>query len=101
MSRSCNPARLKLSLPWWGTSIAASRHTSNSQQWPGRGDRETASEGDRAKRTRSASAGGVMTDRITYRIDERSRYSAWDVVAVTIYSVLVLLLMLAWAYVPA
>ena len=42
-----------------------------------------------------------MTDRITYRIDERSRYSAWDIVAVTIYSVLVLLLMLAWAYVPA
>jgi hypothetical protein len=34
-------------------------------------------------------------------VDEGTRYSASDVVAVAIYSVLVLLLMLAWAYVPS
>jgi hypothetical protein len=39
-----------------------------------------------------------MTDRM---VDEGTRYSASDVVAVAIYSVLVLLLMLAWAYVPS
>ena len=39
---------------------------------------------------------------MTNRVDvEGTRYSASDVVAVAIYSVLVLLLMLAWAYVPA
>ena len=38
---------------------------------------------------------------MTDRVDEGMRYSASDVVAVAIYSVLVLLLMLAWAYVPA
>jgi hypothetical protein len=38
---------------------------------------------------------------MTDRVDEGTRYSASDVVAVAIYSVLVLLLMLAWAYVPA
>jgi hypothetical protein len=37
-----------------------------------------------------------MTDKVT-----ETRYSVSDVVAVVIYSVLVLLLMLAWAYVPA
>jgi len=38
---------------------------------------------------------------MTDRVDEGVRYSASDVVAVGIYSVLVLLLTLAWAYVPA
>ena len=38
----------------------------------------------------------VMTDKVA-----EARYSVSDVVAVAIYSVLVLLLMLAWAYVPA
>jgi len=39
-----------------------------------------------------------MTNRVCV---EGTRYSVSDVVAVAIYSVLVLLLMLAWAYVPA
>jgi hypothetical protein len=39
-----------------------------------------------------------MTDRM---VDEGTQYSASDGVAVAIYSVLVLLLMLAWAYVPS
>ncbi len=39
-----------------------------------------------------------MTDRM---VDEGTRYSESDVVAVAIYSVLVLLLMLEWAYVPS
>jgi hypothetical protein len=38
-----------------------------------------------------------MTDRM---VDEGTRYSASDVVAVAVYSVVVLLL-LTWAYVPA
>ena len=38
----------------------------------------------------------VMTDKVA-----EARYSVSDVVAVAIYSVLVLVLMLAWAYVPA
>jgi hypothetical protein len=38
---------------------------------------------------------------MTDRVDEGTQYSASDVVAVAIYSVLVLLLMHAWAYVPA
>ena len=37
-----------------------------------------------------------MTDKVA-----EVRYTVSDVVAVAIYSVLVLLLMLAWAYVPA
>ena len=40
--------------------------------------------------------GRFMTDKVA-----EARYSVSDVVAVGIYSVLVLLLMLAWAYVPA
>jgi hypothetical protein len=39
-----------------------------------------------------------MTDRM---VDEGTRYSASDVVAVEVYSVVVILLLLAWAYVPA
>ena len=39
-----------------------------------------------------------MTNRVYV---EGTRYSVSDVVAVAIYSVLVLVLMLAWAYVPA
>ena len=39
-----------------------------------------------------------MTNRVYV---EGTRYSVSDVVAVAIYSVLVLLLMLAWAYVPS
>ena len=38
---------------------------------------------------------------MTDKVDEETRYSASDVVAVAVYSVVVLLLMLAWAYVPA
>jgi len=39
-----------------------------------------------------------MTDRM---VDEGTRYSASDVVAVAVYSVVVILLLLTWAYVPA
>jgi hypothetical protein len=35
------------------------------------------------------------------KVDEETRYSAQDVVAVAVYSVVVLLFMLVWAYVPA
>ena len=38
---------------------------------------------------------------MTDRVDEGTRYWASDVVAVAVYSVVVLLLMLAWTYVPA
>jgi hypothetical protein len=34
-------------------------------------------------------------------VNEGTRYSASDVVAVAVYSVVVILLLLAWAYVPA
>ena len=38
---------------------------------------------------------------MTDMVDEGTRYSASDVVAVAVYSVVVLLFMLAWTYVPA
>ena len=39
----------------------------------------------------------VMAD----NVNEETRYSASDVVAVAVYSVVVILLLLTWAYVPA
>ena len=39
----------------------------------------------------------VMAD----NVNEGTRYSASDVVAVAVYSVVVILLLLTWAYVPA
>ena len=38
---------------------------------------------------------------MTDKVNEETRYSVSDVVAVAVYSVVVLLLMLAWAYFPA
>ena len=38
---------------------------------------------------------------MTDKVNEETRYSVSDVVAVGVYSVVVLLLMLAWAYVPS
>jgi len=38
---------------------------------------------------------------MTDKANEATRFSATDAIAVAVYSVVVLLLMLAWAYVPA